>query len=110
MQSGLLAEAHAVNGGTIIVTPTQPFHQGELVYVIAITGTLDLDGVEPLHSTQWQFRAGTVSTHCVAGFVDISAGLTDAYAGSVAWGDYDGDGDVDILLTGNTGSTRVSRV
>ncbi len=37
-------------------------------------------------------------------FADISAGLTGVDSSSVAWGDYDGDGDLDILLTGNTGS------
>jgi len=31
---------------------------------------------------------------------DIS--LTDVYGGSAAWGDYDNDGDLDILLTGQT--------
>ncbi len=37
-------------------------------------------------------------------FTDIMAGLPGVYLGSAAWGDVDGDGDLDILLTGNTGS------
>jgi hypothetical protein len=43
-------------------------------------------------------------------FTDQGFGLTGVYAGSCAWGDYDNDGDLDILLTGNTGSTRISKV
>ena len=35
-------------------------------------------------------------------FTDVGALLTDVYLGSVAWGDYDNDGDLDILLTGCT--------
>ncbi|MBA7614839.1 hypothetical protein ES703_22113 [subsurface metagenome] len=38
-------------------------------------------------------------------FTDISAGLPGVYEGSVAWGDYDNDGDLDILLTGYIGSS-----
>ena len=34
-------------------------------------------------------------------FVDISASLAGASSSSVEWGDYDNDGDLDILLTGN---------
>ena len=33
-------------------------------------------------------------------FSDIQAGLTGVYDGSASWGDYDNDGDLDILLTG----------
>ncbi|MCK5075430.1 MAG: hypothetical protein KAR38_03590, partial [Calditrichia bacterium] len=43
-------------------------------------------------------------------FVDISAGLTGVFYSSVAWGDYDNDGDLDILLTGCTFSTQISRI
>ncbi|MBI5192546.1 MAG: VCBS repeat-containing protein, partial [Nitrospirae bacterium] len=45
-------------------------------------------------------------------FTDISASMIGVYNSSVAWGDYDSDGDLDILLTGYTGSgtTGVSKV
>ncbi len=36
--------------------------------------------------------------------------LEGVHAGSVAWGDYDNDGDLDILLTGITGGVGVSKI
>ncbi len=39
-----------------------------------------------------------------------SISLAGVYNSSVAWGDYDNDGDLDILLTGNDGSSRVSKI
>lgn len=38
-------------------------------------------------------------------FVDVEADLPGVNVGSVAWGDYDNDGDLDILLTGSKGTT-----
>jgi predicted nucleotidyltransferase len=46
-----------------------------------------------------------------SGFTDIGAGLTGVAASSVAWGDYDKDSDLDILLTGrDSGGSPVSMV
>jgi predicted nucleotidyltransferase len=43
-------------------------------------------------------------------FTDIGAGLTGVNSSSVAFGDYDNDGNLDILLTGFTGTTRVTKL
>ena len=36
--------------------------------------------------------------------------MTGVYWASVAWGDYDNDGDLDILLAGNNNGTRIAKV
>jgi len=43
-------------------------------------------------------------------FTDIGAGLPAVYHGSVRWGDYDNDADLDLLLTGWTGSESITRI
>ena len=46
-------------------------------------------------------------------FADINAGITGSQMGSAAWGDYDADGDLDLIITGfdiaYTGITEVYR-
>ncbi|MCP4544031.1 MAG: hypothetical protein GY832_43515, partial [Chloroflexi bacterium] len=75
MQSGLVTATHGtINGNTIIVTPARPFHQGELVYAIATTRTLNISGTAPFTATQWQFNAGEVTNHCVGGFSEVYTG------------------------------------
>ena len=43
-------------------------------------------------------------------FVDIQAGLLDVTQGNAVWGDYDSDGDLDVLLTGFRASGNVSTI
>jgi hypothetical protein len=44
-----------------------------------------------------------------SGFTNINAGLPGVYFSSCAWGDYDNDGRMDILLTGATNISPASR-
>ncbi len=43
-------------------------------------------------------------------FTDVAQTLPGVRYGSVSWGDFDNDGDLDPLLTGNTGSTTIARI
>ena len=43
-------------------------------------------------------------------FVDINAGLFGGYNSSVDWGDYDCDGDLDILLSAYNNTSHVSKI
>ncbi len=43
-------------------------------------------------------------------FSDINAGLSSIYLGNATWGDYDNDGDLDILLAGSNNGTKKTRI
>lgn len=55
-----------------------------------------------LLSTIYENEGGT--------FVDIGAGLAGVSDGSSNWGDYDGDGDLDLIITGQNRNGMVSKI
>ena len=55
-------------------------------------------------------RVATVFHNDAGQFVDIAAALDTLEDVAAAWGDYDNDGDLDILLAGYINSIRVSKI
>ncbi|MCC3500520.1 MAG: S8 family serine peptidase, partial [Microcoleus sp. PH2017_15_JOR_U_A] len=70
-------------------------------------GDLDvlLTGLTPSNSSP----VAKIYRNDAGSFTEIQAGLQGAYYSSVDWGDYDNDGDLDILLTGASPS-RISKL
>jgi methionine-rich copper-binding protein CopC len=95
-----------VSGTTVAITPTGTLALGTSYYVqIDATAIDDTSGnsfAGIADKTTWNFAT-------IDYFTDISAALTGVWESSVAWGDYDNDGDLDVLLTG-LGSGRVSKI
>ncbi len=76
-------------------------------------GDYDNDGDLDVLLTGWTGSTpiSKIYTNTAGTFTELTtANLTGVYYSAIAWGDYDNDGDLDILLTGNTGSTRVSKI
>ncbi|MDM8532269.1 Ig-like domain-containing protein [Anaerolineales bacterium HSG25] len=104
--SGLITEVYENTGnGGFIVSHTLPGIQRSSV----AWGDYDNDGDLDIllsgctSSLCNKSRITRVYENTGSGFTDISAGLTGIEYGSVAWGDYDNDGDLDILLIGHSG-------
>lgn len=60
---------------------------------ILLTGTIVSDGISKVYRNQ---QNGT--------FKEVNLGLANIHFSSVAWGDYDNDGDLDMVLSGTLGS------
>jgi predicted nucleotidyltransferase len=100
--SGSLAGIYRNDGGTFVdiganLSPEQ--------YTSAAWGDYDGDGDLDLAITGRSGSGGNLAKifrNDSGTFVDIGALLVGLDSGSVAWGDYDGDGDLDLLQTGCT--------
>jgi hypothetical protein len=69
-------------------------------------GDLDLllDGIDALSNRTCRILRNDGGT-----FTDIAAGIAGTGPGDATWGDYDNDGDLDVLVAGLGGSTRIYR-
>jgi len=69
----------------------------------------DLDLAVAGADGDWNYHA-TVYRNDAGAFTDIGAGLVGLYDGSLAWGDYDNDGDLDLAIAGYSDSGKTARI
>lgn len=77
-------------------------NDGNLDFILV--GSINLD-VYNLQPTNVLFRGDGRG-----GFVNVDAGLPSVFNSAVAWGDYDNDGQPDLLIAGGTGGGLITRV
>jgi hypothetical protein len=73
----------------------------------------DGDGDADLLLCGWNYRSYLTAIYCNEGdgtFSDLRLSATGVYRGSSAWGDYDNDGDLDVLASGFTGSACIMQL
>ncbi len=77
-------------------------------------GDFDNDGDPDLIITGYENFPSVVTKlyrNDMGQFTEISTDIPGVSYGSVDWGDYDNDGDIDLLLTGNVGdNTKITKV
>jgi fibronectin type 3 domain-containing protein len=84
--------------GTVSFDSKVDFPTGQSPYGMVLG---DIDGDGKLDIVTANFNDNNISVLWnFTQFTDIGAGLPQVWAGSASWGDYDNDGDLDILITG----------
>ncbi|MFK7802368.1 MAG: beta strand repeat-containing protein [Anaerolineae bacterium] len=106
---GLVTGTLSANTNQISLSPSADFKVGDHVQVIATAGITNTDG--PLNPTkQWGFTTGRVADRCFYTFEDSGETLTNVAMGGGEWIDVDGDYDLDVVVTGQTGSGLATQI
>ncbi|MEM7532954.1 MAG: tandem-95 repeat protein [Chloroflexota bacterium] len=111
MQSGLMTGTHnlitqATTNDTISFTASTGFHEGELVHVSLMKNVEATSGLSMTHPYVWQFRTGVATASQAGGGVYVDSGqalnVDNAILGA-AFGDLDGDWDLDMFIANGDG-------
>ena len=97
------------NSKTVTFTPAEQFSFGETVTVVG-TGEIQDNNGAALTPYQWQFTAGYQLKRCMEGFLPNSTNLTPVWSSAADWGDFDLDGDLDLLLAGKSSGSALTRI
>lgn len=100
------------NEGNGVFVPTEAGLAG-VYFGAAAWGDFDNDGFLDVAIAGYSGGAATARIYHNNGdgtFTDIGAGLTPVGYAALAWGDYNNDGRLDLLLTGNSGNGLVSQI
>jgi len=102
------------NDGLGVFTPQYKVKLAGVIYGSIALGDYDQDGDLDLLLTGYDAAYKKISKiyrNDTGTFIDVSAGLTGVgFNSSVAWEDYDNDGDLDILLSGSSSSGYISKI
>lgn len=98
------------NEGEGVYTAVSPFDAFRWVDPDVTAVDYDNDGDIDLFVNGWDDRAGYKSRYSkifsnnAGSFTEVDLGLIQKGFGSATWGDYDADGDLDLLLNGDGGA------